>query len=82
MGSPTAWLNQEKHPQEETSELRQREDEGCQAGKGGREVRRDRRSPRRGVEAGLANREDRELVYRLVWKTSRKRRAGMTRGQC
>lgn len=82
MGSPAAWPDQEKHPQEETSELRQREDEGCRAGKGGREVRGDRRSPRRGMEAGSANREDRELVYRLVSKARQKRQAGMTRGQC
>ena len=46
MGSPAVWPDQEKHPQEEPPEMRQREDQGSQAGKGGREVGGDRRSAR------------------------------------
>ena len=73
MGSPAVWPDQEKHPQEEPPEMRQREDEGSQAGKGGREV-------------GGAWRQAREpdvrgLVYRLLSEASRKRQAAMTPGQ-
>ena len=80
MGSPAVWPDQEKHPQEEPPEMRQREDEGSQAGKGGQEVGGDRRSAR-GAWRQAREPEDRRLVYRLLSEASGKRQAAMTPGQ-